>query len=297
MLTAISSHDYKSKQGYVLNNQYNNKLHLLNKRSLRRQLRKYGFLLFRNFSTDIEIFTELVNKMSNQISLDPARQHVSKSAQLVDAGYDAIGLHCENGNSPFWPELCWFYCVLAPKKGSQTTVCDGRLVWHHLSPAAKKLFLHHDIVYTRNVEENKWKQYVYYVFNQSIPFEAIHFSHLASLVEQDKHIDIRLNPDNRIRYIFKTPAIKRNAYNNEIAFANSILGPSVHYERPKITLDNGQAIPDDILDEIKDITEAFTIEIDWQAGDVLLIDNFRFMHGRRKIVDNHRKILNALSDW
>jgi len=86
---------------------------------------EHGYVILRGFKADIGEFSRLVRSVSKRISLDPARSFNGSIAQKVDAGYDAVGLHCENGNSPFWPNLCWFYCEQSPSRGSQTTVCDG----------------------------------------------------------------------------------------------------------------------------------------------------------------------------
>ena len=43
--------------------------------------------------------------------------------------------------------------------------------------------------------------------------------------------------------------------------------------------------------------ESVTEEVPWQDGDILLVDNCRTMHGRRRIEDTRRTIYNALSDF
>jgi len=46
---------------------------------------------------------------------------------------------------------------------------------------------------------------------------------------------------------------------------------------------------------VSSCTEICTDEISWQDGDVAVIDNSRFMHGRRKIEDSQRRLHAALS--
>ncbi|VEA66783.1 Taurine catabolism dioxygenase TauD, TfdA family [Serratia plymuthica] len=102
------------------------------------KLREHGYVVLRGFQHSIAGFSRLVRQTSSRISLDPARSFDGDTAQKVDAGYDKVGLHCENGNSPFWPDLCWFYCLKAPERGSQTTVCDGKQVYQHLSARRRR---------------------------------------------------------------------------------------------------------------------------------------------------------------
>ncbi|WP_218614781.1 TauD/TfdA family dioxygenase, partial [Pseudonocardia sp. KRD291] len=100
-----------------------------------------GHLLLRGFTGDVDQFNRLVAAHSGRLSLDPAREFHGDVAQKVDSGTEAIGLHLENGATPFVPDLVWFYSVKAAASGSQTTVCDGYRVWEALSGAAKDRFL------------------------------------------------------------------------------------------------------------------------------------------------------------
>lgn len=273
----------------------------LSKNYLLSQLAEHGYLILRGFQHSIDHFSQRVRQSSGRISLDPARSFSGDTAQKVDAGFDKVGLHCENGNSPFWPDLCWFYCQQAPTQGSQTTLCDGKRVYQHLSPAAREAFSAQDIVYTRRVEEQKWKTYAFYALasqeNAPKSLAETTLDHLLSLTAASASTRITLNDDGAIHYAFQTPAIRASRLNPEerYNFANSIFGPSNHYEKPVITFASGHEIPPDLLAEADAVCERFTFDIGWQHGDIVLIDNTRVMHGRRRIEDKARTIFNALS--
>lgn len=79
------------------------------------------------------------------------------------------------------------------------------------------------------------------------------------------------------------------------SFCNSILGPSVNYEPPKITWDNGEEIDLDIWDIVKEITAKNTYKHFWNKGDIIVIDNKRVMHGRCALEDTQRRIFGAQS--
>lgn len=276
-------------------------VNLLSKTYLLTQLAEHGYLVLRGFQHSIDQFSQLVRHTSGRISLDPARSFSGDTAQKVDAGYDKVGLHCENGNSPFWPDLCWFYCQQAPTQGSQTTVCDGKQVYQHLSPAARAAFSAQEIVYSRRVEEQKWKTYAFHALaaqeNAPASLEETTLDHLLSLTAGCAGARITLNDDGAIRYAFQTPAIRASRLNpaERHNFANSLFGPSNHYEKPVITFANGDDIPADLLAEADAVCDRFTFDIGWQHGDIVLIDNTRVMHGRRRIEDKARTIFNALS--
>lgn len=46
---------------------------------------------------------------------------------------------------------------------------------------------------------------------------------------------------------------------------------------------------------MENLTDELTENIEWQDGDVVLVDNTRAMHGRRSITDTRRTIYNAQS--
>lgn len=264
---------------------------------LKAALNKHGFLIMRDYICDVNDFTNFINTVSSEISLDPAREHITSAAQLVDAGVDAIGFHCENGNSPFWPELCWFHCIVPPKVGSQTTVCDGIELWNALSKSTRELFIGNRISYSRHVSEMAWKQYVYHTTNKSIPIEKVTFKDLKNLVSDISNVNVTLLENSDIHYRFVTYAMHKHQPTGRFAFANSLRGPSFNYEHPIISFENGDKIPEEVIYEIDMQSEELTQEINWKMGDTVLIDNYRVMHGRRKILDEKRKIVNALSNW
>ncbi|MET7482794.1 TauD/TfdA family dioxygenase [Streptomyces sp. NPDC005538] len=261
-----------------------------------RTLREAGFLLLRGFRPDLEQFSAFVGAHSERVTLDPARSfHGGSTAQKVDAGYDAVGLHLENGNSPFAPTLTWFFCEKAASSGSQTTVCDGYRVWDALSDEARGLFREHEIVYSRRVEESKWKAFAAFHLGTS-DAASVTVDQLRDLAGGPGESVIDLLGDGSIHYAYQVSAAHGTLFDERLAFANSILGPSNHYEKPRITFADGRAVPPHILKEVESVTEELTEELDWTDGDVALIDNTRVMHGRRAITDPERSIYNAQSD-
>lgn len=286
---------YEHGGGALITAQPGAPLDTLDRPSVMEMLADAGFILLRGFAASLSEFSRLVRRMSARITLDPARSLHGGVAQKVDAGFDAIGLHCENGNSPFMPHLCWFFCERAAAIGSETTVCDGYRVWDALTPAAQRAFLDKDIVYSRNVEAARWKSFVFHSLQGKKEFEDITLEDLLSLADGRPGTVIRASAGGSIYYEFQVPAARKTLFSDRIAFANSILGPSYNYEKPRITFADREEIPPSLMNEVVRATEAMTVDVAWQDGDVLLIDNTRVMHGRRAILDPRRTIYNALS--
>ena len=258
-------------------------------------LSRAGFVVLRGYGADLDTFSSLVQRMSVRVTLDPARAFHGKVAQKVDAGHDAVGLHCENGNTPFVPHLCWFYCEKAARLGSETTVCDGYAVWAALSATTRARFLAQPIQYRRDIGEAAWKAFLYHSLDGRKPHEQLSFVDLLGLLDGHPGAEVELRGDGSIRYTYQVPAAHPTLFDTRLAFANSLLGPSYNYQRPRITFADGSDIPQAVLAEVAEVSAAHTQDIAWQDGEVVLIDNTRVMHGRRAIRDPERTIYNALS--
>ncbi|MGW6912732.1 TauD/TfdA family dioxygenase [Kitasatospora sp. NPDC054939] len=259
-------------------------------------LAEAGFLLLRGFRPDLEEFSGFVKAHSSRVTLDPARSfHGGEVAQMVDAGTAAVGLHLENGNSPFGPDLTWFLCEKAAASGSQTTVCDGVRVWESASAELRAPFAAQDIVYTRVVEEAKWRAFVHHHLGGTKPLAEITVDDITGLANDRDSTTIDLNPDGSITYAYRTAAVHPSLFSATPAWATSIFGPSYNYETPTITFADGTELGGPLLDHWRRLTEEATEDLQWQDGDVALIDNTRVMHGRRAIEDTARTIYNAQS--
>ncbi|MFE4425133.1 TauD/TfdA family dioxygenase [Streptomyces sp. NPDC056817] len=254
-----------------------------------------GHLLIRGFAPSVEDFNALVQTYSSRTTLDPARVFHGDAAQKVDSGTDAIGLHVENGATPYAPDLLWFHCVKAASSGSQTTVCDGYRVWDALSERAKELFAGQPISYTRTVPAELWRRLAAFLAGDGrSPGEAT-VADLYAQANPGSKVEFTELADGSLHYSFQVFAAHPTKWSTRTAWANSLLGPSYNYESPQIRFADGSAIPEDITAEYAEVTERLTEEILWQDGDIVLIDNSRVMHGRRSITDTNRTILNSQS--
>ncbi len=255
-----------------------------------------GFLVLRGFATDIETFAVTVKRLSSMVVADPAREFFGTVAQKVDAGLHGVGLHLENGNSPFRPDLNWFYCQRAARAGSQTTVCDGYRVYDQLSGPAREAFTGQEICYARNVAEPAWRALAVHLLGGVKSTAEVTIEDLMSFAPEPERTTVRDNGDGSVFYAHREPAVRLpTLFDTRPAWANSIFGPSYNYEAPRITFADGSPIPAPLLAEVRDVTAAVTEDIDWQDGDVVVIDNSRVMHGRREILDADRTIFNAQS--
>ena len=262
---------------------------------LKYRLAEHGVILLRNFQGDVRTFSDLIQQCSSRVTLDPARRYTAANAQLVDAGTDAIGLHLENGNAPLLPDIIWFYCEMAATAGSQTTICDGEAALNALPSSAIESLSGHRIAFERRVPEGAWQRYVIKELGLEDDPDSIGIEHIRRIESLSPDTHLTLLDDGAIRYRFETDAIHPTQFSEALAFANSLLGPSNGYEPPTIEFADGTPIPEALWHTMAEATESVTQDVDWRSGDVVVIDNTRYMHGRRAILDDRRIIHNAQS--
>tara|TARA_B110000971_G_scaffold106237_1_gene108932 strand:- start:208 stop:1068 length:861 start_codon:yes stop_codon:yes gene_type:complete len=257
--------------------------------NIKDHLKSDGWVLLRGFDMDMTSFSAVTSQLCKTITFDPARENTDKSTQKVDAGLGPIGLHIENGNTPVCPDVVAFYSTKAAFEGSQTTICDGRRVFEALSDPQKARWSQRMLV-TRTLPEALWKRYLANEHPAIREPEEVTHEHILQFKAAIPDQDFTLNADGSLEYRIKMSPVRMSSLSGGRAFANAILGPSHNYEPPIYTLDDDTTVSSDEIEDLRNIAETCTIEINWQDGDVAVIDNTRVMHGRRAIKDQDRQL-------
>lgn len=252
-----------------------------------------GAVIYRDFADTLQDFNDLVSAHSARVTFDPARKTSTAHTAEIDAGFHEMGLHRENGNLPFNPDLQWFFCLEAATIGSETTLCDGQKVLFDLSARTRKCFESRHIKYTRRIPWTNVRRFL--SVELQLPLEAITDEHLEQVNRQVSGQTYRRVDQHLIHSQLITSALELSCFSGRQAFCNSMLGPSVNYEPPRITWENGDDIALEIWDEIKEVTARNTYSHFWKKGDIVVIDNTRVMHGRRRLDDASRRIFGAQS--
>lgn len=95
-----------------------------------------------------------------------------------------------------------------------------------------------------------------------------------------------LRRDGRIYRQFTRPFLhqslfgRRRVFGNFLLFARYMLGTC---EFP--VFEDGSVIPDALVAELKSASDSITVAHRWREGDVLMLDNSRFMHGRNAVTE------------
>lgn len=100
---------------------------------------------------------------------------------------------------------------------------------------------------------------------------------------------LKIYEDESILLEYFCPAIITSRCGKYQVFINSLL-PAKQLNPNNIKFEDNSEISDDIMSELNEIAERITTEVDWQKGDILIIDNTRILHGRRNFSDDKRDI-------
>tara|TARA_A100000171_G_C2139425_1_gene153524 strand:- start:1333 stop:2226 length:894 start_codon:yes stop_codon:yes gene_type:complete len=261
-----------------------NGLENIEKEFVLQSLGEYGLLHFKGFDTSLESFSCFIEKICSRVTNDPARKASSKNAQKIVAGEVSMGLHLENGNAPFIPDLQFFYCKKAPQISSRTTYCDGARIIYKLPHDIRQQLEDRQIMYTRRIEKAMWKKYFSTELGRTISsvHEILPFlpDHVKIIPKDNGDIEWRVQ-----KYVVYTDKLSKKKVH-----AHSILAPSVNYEIPVVTWSDGSQIDPRIISTITRICEKETHPLDLEDGDVVVVNNHRVMHGRENILDPSRQI-------
>lgn len=248
---------------------------------IRQTLIREGWILLRGEQYNSDEFNNLMQALCKKLTYDPARRYANSNTQKVEAGTDAIGLHIENGNTPLPPDIVAFHSVCSASHRSQTTLCDGVAVLKNMHQDLFELFSQ-PITVSRDLPLDLWRKYV---------ATALGIENSSDVTLKDLEFFISSMPgqsaipkrDGGIHYELSFNPIRTDNFAKTPAFANALLGPSYNYETPVYRFRDGSTVCEETLKTLVNLCEQHTIEIQWQDGDVAIIDNKRFMHGRRAI--------------
>lgn len=257
--------------------------------AVRGHLGQDGWALLRGFETDMDGFSDLVGQLCRRITFDPAREYTGDNTQKVDAGLGPIGLHVENGNTPRCPDVVAFYARRAAFEGSQTTICDGVRLFESFDDARRTRWSQKMTV-SRTLPEIMWKRYLANEHPAISRPEEVTMQHIQDFGAAVPGQDFEMNPDGSILYSLTVDPVRRSTLAPVTGFANAVLGPSHNYEPPRYVLADGSEVTRDEIEELRALAEPFTVEINWQDGDIAVLDNTRVMHGRRAIKDPEREL-------
>ena len=216
-----------------------------------------------------------------------------------------IPLHGEMHYTGNPPPLIWFYCKTSGGNTGQTTICDGYALAQQLPVNTKSFFGNKKIRYERFLPDGSWQS----SFMTSDPEQA-------KEICRKQGVSFKYDPEkNEFTTEYLVSPFPEQGYISGPKFISNMLNiaavewafesgwikktfESDFGERcPMIVrMEDGSRIPADILDEIRETAESLTVNVEWNAGEVLMIDNLSVLHGRRESLNSAREIFVRLGD-
>jgi hypothetical protein len=273
-----------------------------------RGLTQAGAVLIRGDATRqdyLRLGDAIVHGMRHHATGSHERDLIDAEANVstVNKGSDAIPLHREASYLPDKPDMLMFYCERPPRSGGQTTLCDGVELLRAMPGPVREELQNGDssaLVWDWDLPRQRWSV----AFGTDSVYDAE--GRIAALrrdLPEGEDLQTRFDGD-QLHGRYRTRAVSRTRFGGQPALCNSVLayydrdpGPYVAMHMYRLTRGDGTAFPARMLSAIRDGAERLIYQVAWRAGDIVCVDNSRFMHGRRPITDPERRILVRLGRY
>ncbi|MFE9737702.1 TauD/TfdA family dioxygenase [Streptomyces sp. NPDC006477] len=248
--------------------------------------KEHGTLMFRGFGAGADDFRALVQKFSSKLFFhqNPNRETISDDGAvlLVDAHRNPIPAHSEMSYCPLHPGLQWFYCVRPADEDGETTVYDGVEAYKRLAPETRDLFDRLRLT---------WRlPFPTAPEHQERVFGTADRAELEVLFATFDDFEYDFDDAGNLNWKWTVSAVPQAPYADAPTLCNSYLGSGA-----LVSFEDGSTIPQHVRWDALDATEQVRVDLQWEAGDIVMIDNKRVMHGRRGFEDPDRKVAAMLS--
>ncbi|KPV93679.1 peptide synthase [Pseudoalteromonas sp. P1-9] len=217
--------------------------------------------------------------------------------------YETIPQHNENAYSRVWPNRIGFMCMLPPETGGETPIADSKAVYEQIPAEIKTKFSEKNgVMYVRNYSELDlpWKEVFQteekseveeYCKQNEMEFEWLENDSLKTSQTNPATINHPVTNDPiwfNQAHLFHVSSLGENIRDTLLDTLGEDLLPRNSY------FGDGSPINEQDLQTIRDIYEKNKIKFTWQKGDLLLLDNIRYTHGREPFT-GARKILTGMA--
>ncbi|HEX8669952.1 MAG TPA: TauD/TfdA family dioxygenase [Allosphingosinicella sp.] len=262
----------------------------------------HGALLFRGWGlAGLDDFSRFVAAFSDGAPLfgyaggASPRQALSADGVYSSTEYPAdmpLSLHNELSYAAVHPRRLFFFCLIAPEEGGETTLGDSRRILAALDSDMVDEFRRRGIRYVRNLSGDEGSGYSWQ--------EALETGDAAHAAARCRAIgaEAEWRPGGMLRIAQTRPATAIHSetgeevwFNQADGFHPSALAPDVHAQqlalcgseedfRLTVTFGDGGAIAPAALSHIREVLRAETVPHRWRHADVLVLDNILAAHGR-----------------
>jgi alpha-ketoglutarate-dependent taurine dioxygenase len=248
--------------------------------------KSHGALLLRGFAPDLDHFRRFAEQFCASSAYNDSRGRElldpEHRIQSVNRGVAPFPLHPELSREPWKPDVCFFGCLNAPSADGATTLCDGVEIVARLPADVRTAFENRRLLYVQAATPEELD----YWLDTPDPSDA----ELAAPPPKSPYFFWR--EAGTVIRAFTRPAFHRPMFTDAPAFGNFLLFARYALGIPGVPLfEDRSQVPDPLLAAVKSVSDGLTAPIGWQRGDVLMIDNTRFMHGRTAVRDAGERLI------
>lgn len=211
-----------------------------------------------------------------------------------------IFLHHEMAQTPLYPSKLFFYCEIAAKKGGATPLCRSDWVLDRLretNPGFVERVQREGVRYTNVMpgsddagsgQGRGWRSTLSVATREEAEARLLDLGYTWAWLE-----------DESLRVTTAALPGMRDLGDGRASFFNQLIAAfrgwadSRNDPNRAITFGEGEPITSEEMAPVIAIADELTVDLQWQAGDVALIDNFQVMHGRRPF-QGKRRVLASL---
>ncbi len=280
-----------------------------NKDRLLARLCRHGAALFRGFpvttETEFDAFVGAFNlqNFTYKESLSNAVRQVR--TERVFTANEAppsvpIFLHHEMAQTPIYPHKLFFFCEQADMIGGETPICRSDILLERLQKEAPR--------FVKSCEEKGLR------YSNIMPAEndaasgqgrSWQSTLTAATTEQAEEKLAGLNyqwqwmNDGSLKVTTPVLSSIRKLSDGKRVFFNQLIAAHLGWRDSRnqaeksVFFGDGSEFNVEDMDTLIRISDELTFDLQWQAGDILLVDNFLVMHGRRSY-SGQRRLLASL---
>jgi alpha-ketoglutarate-dependent taurine dioxygenase len=262
-------------------------------------LKERGTVIFKDFKASKDDFNAVTERLTPDYMNYKGGGYVRKSVgdekgkELLSTRYDhgrekqmtfGLPLHGEMYYIDQRPVVLWFLSVKPADDNGETTACDGAEVFKRLPQSVKDTLLSKRLMFKRNYKDGEWQK----IYQTEEKAEVLEFTKDNGLVAEFDEADT-------LHTRYYTHAVLPTRWGGHTAYINNLL--TVHMqmqmgrgETSTVWFEDGSPIPVEMMAEIEKVQNQLIYAMPCAAGDFVLMDNTRAMHGRNAFEDTEREV-------
>ena len=284
-----------------------------NKGFIESQLEEYGAVLFSGLpiesAEDFDLFVSSFNyntftyegSLSNAVRINRTNKVFTANEAPKEI---EIFLHHEMAQTPIYPKNIFFFCKSASLNGGQTPLCRSDDLYAAILKEDAGLltkFQENGVIYNSVMSNG----------DELISGQGRSWQKTLGVISKDEAA-IRLNDlgyswnwieGDNLSVTTKTFEAIKELKDGSKSFFNQVLAASLGWKKNSeddllpVKFGNGDEIPEASIQMISELAKSLTLLRHWKDNDILLIDNYRVMHGRKPFSgEKAREVLVSLTN-